>query len=297
MTDTPDEVLRHARQIIQRGPNVPWAERYAVIDAIDLVVNTHRAQGAAMKAAREARVLGEYWATEYASQMASFTVSDKARAAIDAMPSAPVIAGGSPEHMMQDLNRDLSQWLSNQPGAKLHATEAAAEIALASAPADCLYIAFSTDRKAIRFWTHDARVAEDWSADNGVEMTAYCATTAPAPLRVDIAGTLDAEAEGKRKAYQATGDNQYLHEYGSLLQAARLVRDSAPAPMPAERDCNSCEHAGRSEMADPCEPCLDDWMAGKGRTRWVAVPPMANGLTDPNAGIGMASCGKPLCSN
>ena len=41
---------------------------------------------------------------------------------------------------------------------------------------ETLYIAFSDDGTAIRFWTRDTRAAEDWSADNGVPMTAYCAT-------------------------------------------------------------------------------------------------------------------------
>ena len=65
--------------------------------------------------------------------LTGFYSAEQMRAAIDALP-AGVQTGGSAEHMLQDQSRDLSRWLSNQPGARLHATEAAAAIAPASAP-------------------------------------------------------------------------------------------------------------------------------------------------------------------
>jgi len=40
----------------------------------------------------------------------------------------PAATGGSPEHLLQDQNRDLSRALAGKPGARLHATEAAADI-------------------------------------------------------------------------------------------------------------------------------------------------------------------------
>lgn len=37
--------------------------------------------------------------------------------------------GGSPEHLLQDLDKALRQYLANSPHARIHATEAAAQIA------------------------------------------------------------------------------------------------------------------------------------------------------------------------
>lgn len=47
-------------------------------------------------------------------------------AAIDALDQQPT--GGSPEHMLQDQSRGLSQWLATRPDARRHAQEAAASI-------------------------------------------------------------------------------------------------------------------------------------------------------------------------
>ena len=45
----------------------------------------------------------------------------------------PAVTGGSPEHLLQDLDKGLSKALAGTPGAKLHATEAAAAIQQAKA--------------------------------------------------------------------------------------------------------------------------------------------------------------------
>lgn len=61
--------------------------------------------------------------------------SEKARAAIAAIDAQapPTVTGGSPEHLLQDKSRGLSQWLASKPDARMRVREACADIA-AQAP-------------------------------------------------------------------------------------------------------------------------------------------------------------------
>lgn len=68
-------------------------------------------------------------------------------------------------------------------------------------------------------------------------VAAKIATAQAAPAPLPVAEKLDAEAEGKRRCYESTGDPQYLHEYGAYRHAARIVREqAAPAPQAAFAD-------------------------------------------------------------
>ncbi len=84
--------------------------------------------------------------------LANLALERYARAAIAAQPT-----GGSPEHLLQDQDRGLSRWLSNQPDAPLHAREAAAAIAAQPAPeagpvAPFLFLAMDDDKRAHLTW-------------------------------------------------------------------------------------------------------------------------------------------------
>lgn len=91
---------------------------------------------AALKLARDAlsAIVGSTVRPTTPSDGAALNAARAAIAAIDALPAPSAPTGESQEHMLQDMDRGLSRWLSNQPGARLHATEAAAAIAQASAP-------------------------------------------------------------------------------------------------------------------------------------------------------------------
>ncbi len=69
----------------------------------------------------------------------------------------------------------------------------------------------------------------------------------------------DAEAEGKRRCYESTGDPQYLHEYGAYRHAARIVREQAA---PAPTDLALALAAAQQSYRQPGEPeagwCLID---------------------------------------
>ncbi len=153
-------------------------------------------------------------------------IADAIRAYCAALP-ASVLTGGSPEHMLQDQSRDLSRWLSNQPGARLHAAEAAAAIAPASVPSgepavrcelveSCRKCRHAVGRQSCAL---ARRAIEGAGIPDWCPLPVYRATApaAPTPAAVPAGWRIEATASGGHAVHAPSG-------------AACIVRESEDSP-------------------------------------------------------------------
>lgn len=121
--------------------------------------------------------------------------------------------GGSPDHLLQDQSRGLSQWLASQPGARLHAREAAAAIAAPQPVAqgdDLLEIA---RRTGLRQHLHGVN-----ATDARALLSAFMAAAAPAG-----AAPVKMSAVAKRKAADLGREGYIIAGYTMTKPGARTA--------------------------------------------------------------------------
>lgn len=172
----------------------------------------------------------------------------RARKAL-AQPNAPSAqTGGSPEHMLQDLSRELSRWLADKPDARLHAREAAAAIAAQpSAPSVCNegldahrfgYSATDdiADRIGNALTAPECHRLREWAVIGPVQRAAVesFAEMVQPSAPADLAALID--AYGRAAADVAVTGHESAKAYAALARSNLLdaiAQPSAPSAEPA----------------------------------------------------------------